>query len=103
MSLELTPQRDGGIALAIKVVPGASRDRIAGEYAGGVKVTVSKAPEAGAANKAVVAMLAEALGVPAAQVRITRGHQSPRKQVLITGVGDETIRQRLMSRIETKR
>jgi uncharacterized protein (TIGR00251 family) len=94
MAIELRPHADG-LLLAIKVVPGASRDRIAGEYGGGLKVTVSKPPEGGAANDAVVELLAEKLGVPRSQLQITQGHRAPRKQVLILGLTAETIRQRL--------
>src|SRR5436305_5825761 len=96
MSIQLT-ECDGGIALAIKVVPGASRDRIAGEYAGGIKVTVSKAPEAGAANKAVIALLADTFGIAASAIEIMRGHTNPRKKVLIRGVSLIHVRQRLES------
>jgi len=94
MPLQLT-ERNGGVVLAIKVVPGASRDRIAGEYGGALKVTVSQAPERGAANKAVIALIAEALGVPTAQVEITRGHTSPRKEVVIRGISKDEILRRL--------
>jgi uncharacterized protein (TIGR00251 family) len=94
MAIELRPHADG-LILAIKVVPGASRDRIAGEYGGGLKVTVSKPPEGGAANDAVVELLTRTLGISRSQVRIAQGHRTPRKQVLISGLSAETIRQRL--------
>jgi uncharacterized protein (TIGR00251 family) len=94
MAIELKPHTDG-LILAIKVVPGASRDRIAGEYGGGLKVTVSKPPEGGAANDAVVAILADFLCISRSQVRIAQGHRTPRKQVLISGLSAEAIRQRL--------
>jgi uncharacterized protein (TIGR00251 family) len=94
VALHLT-ERNGGVALAVKVVPGASRDRVAGEYDGGLKVTVRRAPEAGAANKAVIALLAGALGIPLASVEITRGKTNPRKEVLIRGLTIDAVRQRL--------
>jgi uncharacterized protein (TIGR00251 family) len=94
MAIQLI-ERNGGVALAVKVVPGASRDKLAGEYAGGIKVTVSKAPEAGAANKAVIALLAQTLGIPTSQIEITRGHTNPRKEVLIRGMTADAIRTRL--------
>jgi len=90
----LTTQPDG-VRFAIKVVPGASRHRVFGALGDALKVAVSKPPEGGAANKAVVALLAEALGVAAAQVHIVQGHASPRKQVLITGVDAAELRTRL--------
>ncbi len=81
--------------MAVKVVPRASRQRVAGEYAGGIKITVTKQPVGGAANQAVIALLAEVLKIPPAQVRILRGHGSPRKEVLITGLSADLIGQRL--------
>jgi uncharacterized protein (TIGR00251 family) len=72
--------------LHVKVVPGSSRDRIAGRYGDGVKVQVSAPPEDGKANKAVVAVLAEALGVKPAQVTLLRGHAQPRKVFEIAGI-----------------
>jgi uncharacterized protein (TIGR00251 family) len=60
--------------LAIKVVPGASRDRVVGRYGDAIKVQVSAPPEDGKANKAVVRVLAEFLGTKPDQIEITRGH-----------------------------
>jgi uncharacterized protein (TIGR00251 family) len=87
--------KDGGFALALKVVPGASRQRIVGPYGDGLKVAVTAAPEAGAANEAVISLLAETLDLARANVRIVRGHTSPRKEVLIVGLPADAIRQRL--------
>jgi len=87
--------KDGALALAVKVVPGSSRQRIVGEYADGIKVTVTAAAHAGAANEAVVALLAAALETARANVRIVRGHSSPRKEVSIRGVSAEVIESRL--------
>jgi uncharacterized protein (TIGR00251 family) len=72
--------------LNVKVVPGASRDRVAGRYGDGVKVQVAAPPEGGRANESVVAVIAAALGVKPQQVRIVRGHARPRKVVEIDGV-----------------
>ena len=95
MPLKLLPHSDG-LVLQVKVVPGASRDRIAGSYGDGIKVTVSKPPQAGAANKAVVDVIAAALGIAEANVQIIRGHTNPRKQVLILGLRPDEIERRLL-------
>ena len=83
--------------LQVKVVPGASRTRVAGRYAQGIKVQVSAAPEKGKANEAVVKVLAAWLGVPVRQVTITSGHTQPRKQVRIDGVTAAQLAERLKS------
>ena len=95
-SMRLISKPDG-IALAIKVVPSSSRQRVVGEYADGLKITVTAAAERGAANEAVIAVLADSLQIAAANVRIVRGHQSPRKEVLIVGLSSEEIERRLSS------
>ena len=77
--------------LHVKVVPGSSRDRVAGRYGEGVKVQVSAPPEDGKANKAVVAVLAEALRVRPAQVTLVRGHAQPRKVFEIVGIDQAAI------------
>jgi hypothetical protein len=81
--------------LNVKVVPGASRDRVAGRYGDGIKVQVSAPPEGGKANKAVEQLLAEALGVKAQQVRVVKGHAQPRKVVEIDGVEQGDVLARL--------
>jgi len=43
------------LILHVKVVPGASRDRVAGRYGDGIKIQTSAPPEAGKANGEVVA------------------------------------------------
>jgi len=88
-------EQPGGFILAVKVVPGASRDRIAGEYADGIKVTVRKAAQAGEANRAVVELLAVTLQIAPANVRIVRGAASPRKQVMIAGLSSQELGERL--------
>ena len=70
----------------VKVVPGASRDRVVGRYGDGIKVQVSAPPEGGKANSAVVEVIAAALGVKPQQVTIVKGHAQPRKVVEVTGV-----------------
>jgi uncharacterized protein (TIGR00251 family) len=79
----------------VKVVPGASRDRVAGKYGDGIKVQVSAPPEGGKANKAVEQVLAAALGVKAQQVRVVKGHTQPRKVVEIQGVEPADVLARL--------
>lgn len=85
--------------LNVKVVPGASRDRVAGRYGDGIRVQVAAPPEGGKANKAVIRLLAEFLDVKPDAMRIVRGHTQPRKVVEIAGVDATTLADRLQ-RIE---
>jgi len=84
-----------GVELAIKVVPGSSRDRIAGALGDALKLAVSAPPEKGKANKCVIDVLAAALGVKRNAVEIIAGHTQPRKTVRITGLTADEVRARL--------
>lgn len=81
--------------LAIKVVPGSSRDGVAGWLEDTLKVRVSAPPERGRANAAVEALLGEALGLPKGAVRVVAGAASPRKVVEIAGLEEAEVRRRL--------
>lgn len=70
--------------LAIKVTPRASADRI--EVGGGqVRVWVTAPPDKGKANKAVIALVAKALGVPKSAVELVRGDTAREKVLKIRG------------------
>jgi len=89
--IQLTQAGDD-VLLPVKVVPKASRDRLAGELDGVLKITVAAAPERGAANQAVCRLLAKALGVRAQQITVEAGHGSPRKTLRIARVALEQVR-----------
>lgn len=83
--------RGADVLVPVKVVPKASRDRIVGELAGALKVSVSAPPERGAANAAVCKLIAKALGVRTQQVTVESGHGSPRKTLRIADVSVEAV------------
>lgn len=89
--------------LAIKVVPGASRDGVAGWLGDALKIRVAAPPERGKANAAVERVLADALGVAPESVRVVAGATSARKTVEIAGLGEAEIRARLARLEEAKR
>jgi uncharacterized protein len=79
-----------GISVALRVTPRGGRDEIDGveALAGGrkvVKVRVRAIADGGEANRAVTELLAKALGVPKADVRILSGATSRLKQVAVDG------------------
>lgn len=83
------------VRLPIKVVPGSSRDCIAGWLGDTLKLRVSAPAERGRANAAVERLLADALGVPRACTRIVAGPTSARKLVEIDGLSEAEVRHRL--------
>jgi uncharacterized protein len=79
-----------GISVALRVTPRGGRDGIEGveTLANGravVKVRVRAVADGGEANRAVTELLAKALGVPKAKVRILSGTTSRLKQIAIEG------------------
>ena len=82
----------GGAVLAVKVVPRSSRRGIAGVIGSSLKVAVAAPPEKGRANAAVVALLADRLGVDTSSVTVVSGHGSPAKVMAVAGMDDEAIR-----------
>jgi uncharacterized protein (TIGR00251 family) len=94
MSVKLVTT-DAGVRLWVKVVPGSSRDRVVGPLGDALKIAVSKPPSGGAANQAVIALLASALKVSHRDVLIETGYANPRKQVLLCGMNEQSVRDRL--------
>jgi hypothetical protein len=76
---------EGGIQIALKVVPGASRSEVAGPLGGRLKLRVAAPPERGKANDAVVRLLRAWLGVR--DVEIVAGHGSSEKTVRVRDSG----------------
>ncbi|MBX3388135.1 MAG: DUF167 domain-containing protein [Phycisphaeraceae bacterium] len=85
----------GGCEIFLKVVPGSSRDAIAGVLGDRLKVKVAAAPEGGKANKAVCALLASTLAVKSRDVSIIAGATSPEKTVRINSLTVEQAHQAL--------
>lgn len=77
--------------LKIKVVPGASRDNIAGWFGDALKMRVSAPPEKGKANRAVQKLIAGKLGIPLNSIEIISGATSPHKVVEIIGIDKEEV------------
>jgi uncharacterized protein (TIGR00251 family) len=79
-----------GISVALRVTPRGGRDDIDGveTLANGrtvVKVRVRAIADGGEANRAVTELIAKALGVPKARVRIVSGMTSRLKQIAVDG------------------
>jgi uncharacterized protein YggU (UPF0235/DUF167 family) len=81
--------------LRLRVVPGSGRSEIVGRYGDAWKVRVAAAPERGKANDAVVALLAEALGVPSGTVEILAGRGARDKVAGVRGLSGAAVEARL--------
>ncbi len=83
--------------LKVKVVPGSSKNRIDGWLGEFLKIRVRAKPEKGNANEAVANLLAETLGIPRQNVKISSGSASQRKMFKIKDLSESEIRVRLPS------
>jgi len=83
------------LRLLVILMPGASSNTIVGRHGDGWKVRVAAAPVRGRANTALVALLAETLGLPPTAIRVTAGQTNRRKVVEIGGLDEEEADRRL--------
>ena len=83
---------ENAVLLPVKVVPGASRTRLMGEWNGRAKIAVAAPPEKGKANKAIVEWLAKLLDVRKSNVSVVAGQTSAVKTIRIDGVTPGAVR-----------
>ena len=81
--------------LTVEVRPRADRDAVTSVEGHTVRVRVAAPPADGAANEAVRALLARALGRPASAVTIVRGQQARTKLVRVSGLDLPSVQARL--------
>ena len=80
------------VSFSVRVTPRASANVVAGERDGALLVRVTAPPVDGKANDAVVALLAEALGVPRTAVRVERGAGARTKLVSVPRGAEDALR-----------
>jgi uncharacterized protein (TIGR00251 family) len=89
--LDIIREKGQGVVLTVQVVPRASRNEVAGIHGDALRIRLQAPPVEGAANAALIAFLAETLGIRQRQVEILSGHSSRRKTVLVSGLGREQV------------
>lgn len=93
MADELRVQRHGdAVRFNVHVQPKASRSEVAGLHGDSLKVRLSAPPVDGAANEALVDLLARLFTVSRRAVRIVAGATSRAKIVEVDGVSEERVR-----------
>lgn len=94
MSSYVRESRDG-VVLKVQVQTRASRDEVVGPYGEGLKIRITSAPVAGAANKHLLKFLAKKLKIPQNQMAISSGATSKTKSIVIHGVTAAEVLERL--------
>lgn len=86
--------------IPVKLTPKSSKDAVEGwsvdpEGRPVLKVRVRAQPVEGAANTALIALVAKVLKVPRRDVNLARGSQSRLKMLEVSGLSDAEVRERL--------
>ena len=81
-----------GVRLSIRVQPRASDSRIAGVHGDALKVRLTAPPVNGAANAALVELLADTFGIAERGITIVAGASARTKIVELAGVTEEDVR-----------
>ena len=81
--------------IELTVSPGAARSELVGRHGDGWRARVAAPPERGRANRVLVELLAEALGVPRDKVTVVAGKTARRKVVEVDGLDAAEIDRRL--------
>ena len=83
------------VVIVVRVTPRSGRDAIEGLDGGGeLRVRVTAAPADGAANEAVIRLLAKELRVPRSSVSLVFGASSRHKRLRIDGIDAAAVRAR---------
>ena len=86
-----TQERDGAVIFAVRVQSRASKDEIAGEMGGALKVRLRAPAVEDRANEALVEFLAELLKTSRSAVSILSGERSRMKRIEIRGATRQQI------------
>ena len=85
----------GGVVLTLKVIPRASASGLSMASDGSLRVRLHAPPVDGAANAALIEVLAKALGLPARAIAIVSGERGRTKRVKLDGVDERTVATRI--------
>ena len=83
-----------GVRLPIRLTPGAGADRLEGVVDGRLRARVSARPVDGAANEALLRLVAAELGISRSRVTLRSGAASRTKVVQVEGIEPAAIRSR---------
>jgi uncharacterized protein len=90
-----------GAAITVHVTPRARKNELTGIYPDGtLRVRLTALPVEGAANKALLELLAHVLTVRAGDMEIIAGEKSKDKIVSVVGLNPQTVEDRLKKYIK---
>jgi uncharacterized protein (TIGR00251 family) len=77
--------------LTVPVQPGARGAGVVGEHGDALKIRIDSPPVDGRANQALIAFLADRLGLARSNLKLISGESSRRKRIQVSGLGAVTI------------
>ena len=84
-------EQSGAAIFFVRVQPRASKDELAGEMNGALKIRLQAPAVENRANDALIEFLAELLKTPKSAVRILSGDRSRTKRIEIRGVTGQQV------------
>ncbi|MBV6521903.1 MAG: hypothetical protein MNPFHGCM_02047 [Gemmatimonadaceae bacterium] len=91
MSGLLVQRVAGSVRIAVRVQPRSSATEIVGIHGTALRIRVHAPPVDGAANDAVIRLLAERLGIQRSRVRVVAGMTSRSKIVELRDVNEDDV------------
>jgi uncharacterized protein (TIGR00251 family) len=89
---------ESGAAFPVRVIPRSSKNEVEGVTGNALKVRVTAPPVEGAANKALIELLAERLKIRKSQIEIVAGQTSQHKMISIVGLRPSEVEERLFGK-----
>ncbi|MDO7787959.1 DUF167 domain-containing protein [Desulforamulus aquiferis] len=86
-------QDDMGVVIKVRVQPRSSKNCLAGEFEGAIKVRLTAPPVDGAANAACCKFFAELFGIAKSNVEVLSGHTGRNKLLRINGISAKGARE----------
>ncbi len=88
--------KENGIEIEVKVLPRSSHSKIAGIYNGAVKIKLKSPPADGKANEELCRFIADCLGISKSKVIIKRGLTSTKKTLMLSGVSQRAVEEKVL-------
>ncbi len=92
MPVELTKK---GVVISVQVQPRSSRSAVEGVVGEFVKVKLTSAPVDNRANRELVELISDRLGVSKKEVEIIGGEKGRKKRILVKGLSPSEVKNRL--------
>jgi uncharacterized protein (TIGR00251 family) len=90
-----------GAAIAVRVTPRASRNKITElQNDGTIKVHIAAAPVDDAANRELIKFMSEVLGVPKSRIDIVAGASGRDKLLAVLDMDAEMVQRRILAYLE---